>query len=140
MLHSINPYVHSFKVAKDLLCDHEQQYKVVIHADRRPSGEHRGRCNAPTCDEVAVLMVTEEHGKRDIILRKCDNTLTRIAETHRSYDALQYPLIFRHGDDGCCFSDHAPANHFKVFQSCFSFCNPITFSVSQPVSCVRVGV
>jgi hypothetical protein len=59
-------------------------------------------------------MVTEEHGKRDIILRKCDNTLTRTAETHRSYDALQYPLIFPHGDDGYCFSDHAPANHFKV--------------------------
>jgi hypothetical protein len=27
---------------------------------------------------------------------------------------LQYPLIFPHGDDGYCFSDHAPANHFKV--------------------------
>ncbi|XP_062518309.1 uncharacterized protein LOC134193499 [Corticium candelabrum] len=114
MLHAINRYVQSFKLAKDVLREYDQQYKVVIHADKRPPREHRGRFNAPMCDEVAVLMVTEEHGKRDIVLRKSDGSLTRIAETHRSYDALQYPLILPHGDDGYYFPDQPVPNQYKV--------------------------
>ena len=58
MLHAINRYVQSFKLAKDVLREYDQQYKVVIHADKRSPREHRGRFNAPMCDEVAVLMVT----------------------------------------------------------------------------------
>lgn len=29
-----------------------------------------------------------------------DNRLQRICETHRAYDALQYPLLFCYGEDG----------------------------------------
>ena len=51
-------------------------------------------------NEVAALLVNEEHGKRDIVLRLRDDGLTRINETHRSYDALQYPLMLWKGQDG----------------------------------------
>ena len=34
---------------------------------------------------------------RDIILHKRNAQLLRIAETHRCYDALQYPIIFWDG-------------------------------------------
>ncbi|VVC42095.1 Helitron helicase-like domain, partial [Cinara cedri] len=38
--------------------------------------------------------------KRDIILQSRDTKLVRINETHRAYDALQYPLMFCRGQDG----------------------------------------
>jgi hypothetical protein len=82
--------------------------EVVIRADRRPVGEHERRYNAPTVDEVAVVMFAEEFNNRDIIIERRSENLQRIAETHRSYDALQYPLIFWQGEDGY---------HFIIMQS-----------------------
>lgn len=42
-------------------------------------------------------------------MRARDNTLKRVSEIHRSYDALQYPLIFSHGEDG--YSINVPQVH-----------------------------
>ncbi|GBO98478.1 Carotenoid isomerooxygenase [Eumeta japonica] len=55
-------------------------------------------------DEVAVVIVDNENTSRDIIVQRRRKGLQRIAETHRSYDALQYPLIFLHGEDGYHFN------------------------------------
>lgn len=54
-------------------------------------------------EEIAILLVNEEHEHRDIILQLRSGQLRRIAETHRAYDALQYPLIFWNGQDGYHF-------------------------------------
>ncbi|GFV14568.1 ATP-dependent DNA helicase [Trichonephila clavipes] len=78
----------------------EDNYKVVIHADRTPLGEHERRYNAPMVNEVAVLVTDEPCSPRDIVLRAHDNTLQRIADTHKFCDALQYPLIFSKGEPG----------------------------------------
>ena len=78
--------------------------KVIIRADRRPVGEHARRFNAPATNEVAIILVGEEHGKRDIVLNHRDNRLSTIKETHRSYDCLQYPLMFPYGEDGYNFA------------------------------------
>ena len=91
-------------MAKDVISQNTEEFKVVIDADKRPSGEHARRFNAPSCNEVGVLTVGEEHGKRDIVLRYNDRRLERVDETHRSYDPLQYPMIFPRGEDGYCFS------------------------------------
>ncbi|KAK3894468.1 hypothetical protein Pcinc_001774 [Petrolisthes cinctipes] len=101
MLHTTHPYVRSFKLALEEmeLPDH----KVFIHADKRPEGEHARRFNAPVANEVGVLMVGEQHGSRDIVLKQRDHQLTRIKETHRAYDCLQYPLMFVRGEDGYNF-------------------------------------
>lgn len=48
-------------------------------------------------------MVNSECAKRDIVIRQRDDRLQKICETHRSYDALQYPLMFWTGDDGYNF-------------------------------------
>ena len=64
----------------------------------------RDSYNAPTTNEVAVVLVKHECDKRDIIIRGRDHTLHRIAETHRVYDALQYPLMFCRGEDGYHFT------------------------------------
>ncbi|KMQ93371.1 hypothetical protein RF55_6535 [Lasius niger] len=45
-------------------------------------------------------MVGQQFEQRDIVLQSHDNTLRRISEIHRSYDALQYPLLFCRGEDG----------------------------------------
>ncbi|XP_046668407.1 uncharacterized protein LOC124359579 [Homalodisca vitripennis] len=80
-------------------------YKVVIRADKRPAGTHERRFNAPTIDEVAILVVGENMETHDIALTRRDTGhLQKIYETHRSYDALQYPLMFWQGDDGYHFN------------------------------------
>ncbi|XP_034140605.1 uncharacterized protein LOC117591447 [Drosophila guanche] len=80
-------------------------YKVVIRADKRPAGTHERTFNAPTINEVAILIVGENLETRDIVLtRRNTGQLQRIYETHHSYDALQYPLMFWQGDDGYHFN------------------------------------
>ncbi|CAB3244804.1 unnamed protein product [Arctia plantaginis] len=74
-------------------------YQIVIKADKVPLGEHAGRFNAPTVDEVAVIMVGDPVDKRSIKITRRDNTVSMISDLHRSYDALQYPLIFWQGQD-----------------------------------------
>ncbi|XP_062541344.1 uncharacterized protein LOC134209376 [Armigeres subalbatus] len=79
-------------------------HKIVIHADKTPVGEHARRFNAPTVDDIAIIIVGENLPSRDIVLHRRDDQLKRISETHRSYDALQYPLLFWQGDDGYHFT------------------------------------
>ncbi|GFY19501.1 helitron_like_N domain-containing protein [Trichonephila clavipes] len=63
-------------------------YTVVIRAD--PVGQHERQFNAPTIDEVAIVIVGEEFESRDIILHRRSGDIQRVSETHRSYDGLQY--------------------------------------------------
>ncbi|XP_046660821.1 uncharacterized protein LOC124354421 [Homalodisca vitripennis] len=102
MLQEKNNLVRMFKNALQRMPSDE--YKIVIRADKTPTGEHERRFNAPTSDEVAVIIVGNEFDKRDIVLQKRSNLLQRISETHRSYDALQYPLLFWEGEDGYNFN------------------------------------
>jgi hypothetical protein len=105
-LHRNKLLVNIFKTSLEKMPTDE--YKVVIRADRRAVGEHERRYNAPTLDEVAVVMVAEDFNKRDIIIQRMSENLQSISDTHRSYDALQYPLIFWRGEDGY---------HFNIMQS-----------------------
>ena len=103
MLHTCNSYVQSFKTVLEFKGT-DDTFKLVINADQRPGGQHERRYNAPLWNEVAVLLVGEEHGKRDIVLRRRDNNLVRVCETHCGYDCMQYPLLFPCGEDGYHFS------------------------------------
>lgn len=104
MLHDTHPYVRSLKFAKEFMESDTINYKLVIHADKKPSGEHERRFNTPVANEVAVVMIGEHYGNRDIVLKQRDQQLMRICETHRSYDCLQYPLLFARGEDGYHFN------------------------------------
>ena len=97
MLHNHNNLIQTFKFAQQQV---KENYKVVINAEKRPTGEHERRFNEPTHDDVAVLVVGEQCCNRDIILQHKEEGMQRINELHRSYDALQYPLIFWKGQDG----------------------------------------
>jgi hypothetical protein len=97
MLNQENELIKSFKCAMETITP---EYNIIIHADKTPAGEHERRFNAPTTSEVAVILAGQPHGSRDIVLQLRDDSLKKISETHRSYDALQYPLIFAKGEDG----------------------------------------
>ncbi|GFT82872.1 helitron_like_N domain-containing protein [Nephila pilipes] len=75
-------------------------HAIVINPDITPAGEHIRRFNAPVADDVAGIMVGDRTGAREIVIRRRNSNLQFIADTHRSYDALQYPLIFWKGQDG----------------------------------------
>jgi hypothetical protein len=115
VLHANNTYVALFKAALERMPTGD--YKVVTRVDKTPTGEHRRRFNAPTFDEVTIVMVGNDFCTRDIFLQKRNNTLQRVAETHKSYDALQYPLFFWQGEDGY---------HFQIPQTHPSTANPGT--------------
>ncbi|XP_044588797.1 uncharacterized protein LOC123267978 [Cotesia glomerata] len=100
LLHEHNKYIRDFKAAVDSIPKNQKDFKIIINADRKPAKEHKGRYNAPQAKEVAVLIVGQHFEKRDIVLQSRNNTLMRISETQRSYDALQYPLMFCYGEDG----------------------------------------
>lgn len=103
MLHDHNELIGLFKNALDRMLTDDHQ--IVIKADKRPNGAHERQYNAPTIDEVAIIVVGEQMESRDIVLTRRNNgQLQRISETHRSYDALQYPLMFWKGDDGYHFN------------------------------------
>lgn len=96
--HQHNELVKLFKTAIDQMPT--DNHRIVIRADKKPIGEHAGRFNAPTMDDVAIVIVGEQFERRDIVLHLRNDRLTRVSETHRSYDALQYPILFWQGEDG----------------------------------------
>ena len=100
MLNAHNKYVQDFKSTMERMPSSEDNFRIVIHANRTPSGQHVGRYNPPATNEVAVLMVGELGVPRDIVLQARSHQLQNINDTHPSYDALQYPLILWKGEDG----------------------------------------
>ncbi|XP_055307176.1 uncharacterized protein LOC129571398, partial [Sitodiplosis mosellana] len=97
LLHQHNRLIKIFKYALHKMPS--KDYQVVIHADKTPAGEHERRFNAPIAEEVAIVIVGSEFERRDIVVQKQDSSLQRVPETHRMYDALQYPLIHWDGRD-----------------------------------------
>ena len=115
MLHGINPYIQTFRSLREwAIADQAPDlYRMVIHADRRPSDAHRGRYNGPANSEVAAIIPGSEDGEigtRDIVLRRRgtlntngNEQLDKVSVTHRSYDPLTYVLLFPDGRDGWHF-------------------------------------
>lgn len=81
-----------FKIALDRMSS--DRHNIVSQADKTPAGEHKRRFNFPTIDKVTIVIVGESLKFRDIVLYHRNNDLKRVPETHRTYDTLQYPLIF----------------------------------------------
>lgn len=60
--------------------------------------------NIPSTSEVTAFIVGDlgpENFGRDIIVDYTRQGLQRITELHPSLMAMQYPLIFPYGGDGC---------------------------------------
>ena len=92
LFHETNDLVHLFKTVINFM--RISRHKIVISADKTPTSEHLCRYNAPTINELAIVMVGDQFLPQHIILYRRNNQLTRIIETHRCYDDLQYPIIY----------------------------------------------
>ena len=66
LFHENNDLVRMFKTAIDLMPTNT--HKIVISVDKTPTGEHVGRYNAPTINEVAIVMFGDQFLPRNIIL------------------------------------------------------------------------
>ncbi|GBN73475.1 hypothetical protein AVEN_137966-1 [Araneus ventricosus] len=114
MFHENNKLIKTFKTAlEDMPSD---ECKVVIRADKRPVGEHERRFNNPQINEVTIIIAGTDCDRKDIQER--GGSLQRIAETNRSYDALQ--LLFGRAKT---------RYHFDVMQ-----CSPNSESTTTKVS------
>jgi len=97
-LNNHNLDVRSFKYS--LVQNSTENLKLIIHADRQTQNQHQGRYNAPTVNEVAVLLVYEDKEPRDIVVHSRDGQFKKVSELHHAYDSLQYPLMFVMREDG----------------------------------------
>lgn len=97
-----NEIIRLFRTALEQMPTYD--YSVVIRADKTPVGQHQRQYNAPTIAEVAIVIVGDEFNSRDIVLHCRNGDVQRVSETHRSYDALQYPILFWQGEDGYHFN------------------------------------
>ena len=75
-------------------------HAVVINPDKKPAGEHIRTFNAHVLDDVAGIMIGDRAATRKIVIRRRNNNLQFTADTHRSYDALQCPLMIWKRQDG----------------------------------------
>src|SRR5258705_4613880 len=102
MLNVHNSYVKDFKSALEMMPTDD--YKLVIRADKTPTRQHERHYNAPTVNEMAIVIVGNDFNRRDVILHKRNTHLQRLSETHRSYRVIIkfYVLgIFRVGCNSC---------------------------------------
>ncbi|KAI6647831.1 hypothetical protein LOD99_8418 [Oopsacas minuta] len=69
MLHRHHTYVSSFRHTIERMSESEEDYKVIIKADKTPNGEHERRFNAPVTNEVPIL-IAGQHLKEETIFWK----------------------------------------------------------------------
>ena len=103
LLREENPLVRDFLCANEVLSTNVEHRELVISAAARPTGEHARRYNAAEgFREVSVLM-TDEPGNRDIVLRhrhQNGQNLQRVSLYHRHYEALHFVLLFPNSYNG----------------------------------------
>ena len=109
MLEENNNLVKSFISLRNLIQSNglPDDLKLVIHAHEKTIPGHVRKYNLPEASEVAALVVGEQYGKLDTVLRRRSEydangseKLELINMGHQMYDTLSYPLIYPSGNDG----------------------------------------
>ncbi|GFY03530.1 uncharacterized protein TNCV_3211671 [Trichonephila clavipes] len=78
LLHESNNLVRLFKIAIDIMPSYTQ--KIVIHADKTSVGEHVRRYNAPTINDLAIVMVGDQFQPRDIVRHRRNDQLINVGD------------------------------------------------------------
>lgn len=98
-----NLYAKIYQRAGERLKENESiDFKIAFRAD---TSSDRRRYNAPTVDELAVIIPGNESNLgqstiREIIVYLKDGTLRNINVNHSSYDPLYYVLMHPKGEQG----------------------------------------
>ncbi|VFQ73299.1 unnamed protein product [Cuscuta campestris] len=101
MLDRENCLAKTFRMARDRMKESEDvQLQLHLLSERTPK---QRQYNAPTASEVAALIVGDfgqAPDGRNIVVEHKTKGLQEINERHPALMALQYPLLFPHGEDG----------------------------------------
>lgn len=89
MFHNNDNYIRSFKRNTE-----SRYFQLGISSDGRLVTEHSRRFNEPETNEAALILSGEQTGKQNIIIKCIDCSIQQVSDTHRSHDALQYPLLY----------------------------------------------
>ena len=84
-----------------------EENQIVIHAHEKTKPGHERKYNVPEASEVAALIVGEQYGALDIVLRRrgslndnCIEKLDIIRIVNCMFDSLSYPLLFPDDNEG----------------------------------------
>ncbi|MGI9458930.1 MAG: hypothetical protein ACR2NF_02935 [Pirellulales bacterium] len=111
LMNAGNRYIQSYLGVKDYVEQHLKDkvwdVKLSLHANESADDRvHSGRLNVPTVKEIAILLpndLTAKH-ERQVVFNYMQGDgqsgLRFIADFHKAYDPLQYPLLFPDGQDG----------------------------------------
>ncbi|GFR87366.1 hypothetical protein ElyMa_000745200 [Elysia marginata] len=103
MLNQRNRYISELRCAYEFARNCSYVIVTCENATARPSGEHGRRYNAPTSNDIAVMMPNDPVGHKDIVLHTRSNECRCIGELYKAYDPVRYPLQFPFGTDGWSF-------------------------------------
>jgi hypothetical protein len=101
MIDEYNPLAKSFRKVRDIV-ESGNPPTLSLRLFRKRSDDSRVH-NTPTADEVAGLIVGDFDSSdigRDVVVHDTFFGLTRLHETHVLFLPLQYPLVFRRGENG----------------------------------------
>ncbi|GBM32529.1 hypothetical protein AVEN_127434-1 [Araneus ventricosus] len=100
-----------------------EELQIVIKTDKKPTEGHERIFNTPALNEVAIIIAGNDFEWH--CLDNAHDELKNICETHISYDALQYPLMFPHGKDGYAIKfnqdESGTSNQINKMVSAMSF-------------------
>lgn len=128
-LFETNLYVQSFVALREWAtpADGPNPYCLVIHSDRRPTGERIRRYNGLQTSEIAATVPGAEDGivrHQDTVIRwrfipneNDSGQFDIIPATHRSYGPLTYVLLLSHSTDDWNLNLHLQNSAAKCRQS-----------------------
>lgn len=96
-LHENNSYYLSYKALAQINPEEISDKILIILKDEKPknSEDHIRQWNLPECNEVAIIDLSNDQARSaDIRVHLKDGSVKRINETHRSFQALHYTLLF----------------------------------------------
>lgn len=103
MLDETNELVGEFRQQRDRYeSDEVVNLQITLKVVRSESSRE---CHISSTNEVVGIMVGDTDdtcGQRDIVVHDKIKGLVRISYVHPKLMALQYPLLFPHGEDGEC--------------------------------------
>ncbi|MBW0520701.1 hypothetical protein O181_060416 [Austropuccinia psidii MF-1] len=114
-----NPYVQTYRVAKEIIGDNiEQTFSLKTLEGRQLN---RSTYNLPTVSQVAMVVkdADKTHAPHDIILHRVSGFLQHIHNYHSAYLALRYPILFPYGEQHW----HPNALQINFHKKFFDFLN-----------------
>jgi hypothetical protein len=135
LLIQFNPYVKIYKQAGELL---REKPSIALNIIIKSNKTKDKTLNAPTSNEIAVLMVNSEEENqstsRDVVVKlKTESQYDTVFlnENVSYYDPLAYPLMFLNGEAGWQYSTYPKRTTAEIKQFDLSLKNQKDYLINQ---------